>query len=289
MLIKNKYGEIRLSLRFLILMGFILSVAFLLRFIPITIQTQLLVNNGLPKDEALQSAKVLFLETPVWNTILGTIQGVLWLPIVFFLIRGIEKKPFTWKAVGLNWRRTTPYYLLSGFLIGGLVYFSYLFLGQFLGSDRSFQNISVNLSFPSIIMTLILYISLGFGEEVGFRAYLQTRMVKLHGPIPGILFTSIIFTLTHLIFRQLSLVDLLSGVILYMAIGSLYFFSQSLYFVGIIHAVLNSLAEILNVWGGETEGLIVHTVFLLVVYVIYFAKLKTSIKQSQFSDSVGTA
>ncbi|MHC4105655.1 MAG: hypothetical protein ACYSR9_12000, partial [Planctomycetota bacterium] len=68
MLIKNKYGEIRLSLRFLILMGFILSAAFLLRFIPITIQTQLLVNNGLPKDEALQSAKVLFLETPVWNT-----------------------------------------------------------------------------------------------------------------------------------------------------------------------------------------------------------------------------
>lgn len=284
MLIKNKYGEIRLSLRFLILMGFILSAAFLLRFIPITIQTQLLVNNGLPKDEALQSAKVLFLETPVWNTILGTIQGVLWLLIVFFLIRGIEKKPFTWKSIGLNWRRSTPYYLLSGFLIGGLVYFSYLFLGQILGSDRSFQNISVNLSFPSIVMTLVLFISLGFGEEVGFRAYLQTRMVKLHGLIPGILFTSIIFTLTHLIFRQLSLVDLLSGVILYMAIGTLYFFSQSLYFVGLIHAVLNGLAEILDVWGGETEGLIVHTVFLLVVYVTYFTKLKTSIKQSQFSD-----
>jgi membrane protease YdiL (CAAX protease family) len=168
------------------------------------------------------------------------------------------------------------------------VYFSYLFLGQFLGSAKSFQNISVNLSFPSIIMTLILYISLGFGEEVGFRAYLQTRMVKLYGPIPGILFTSFIFTLTYLIFRQLCLVDLLSGVILYMAVGTLYFFSQSLYFVGLIHAVLNSLAEILDLWGGKIEGLIVHTVFLLVVYVIYFSKLKTSIKQSQFSDSVGT-
>lgn len=287
MLIKNKYGEIRLIFRFLIMLGLILIVAFLLRFIPITIKSQFLIQDGLPKDEALQSARELFLETPIWNTILGTIQGAVWLLIVIFLIKVIEKKPFTWEAIGLNWRRTTPYYLILGLLIGGLMYFSYLFLGQILGSNASFQNISGNLSFPSIIMTLILYISLGFGEEIGFRAYLQTRMIKLYGVILGILFTSIIFTLSHLIFRRLSLIELLSGVILYMGIGTIYFLSQSLYFVGIIHAILNGLAEMLDVWGGEIEGLIVHTILLLVVYIIYFYKLKTINKKNQFSDSIG--
>jgi len=263
----------------------------MLRAIPIIIQTQLLINNGLPEAEAAQSAKVLFLETPVWNAVFATIQGIIFLIIIFFMIRFVEKKHFFWKDIGLNWNHTSLYNIGLGFVVACLVYFAPIFLGFFLGTlTLSFQDTFENLVFSSVFMTVVFNFSIGFGEEVVFRSYIQTRMIKLYGAILGILLTSILFTLSHVLMTQLSLISILTGIILFVAIGILYFCTHSLYLVGTIHAVLNILQQILDKQAGDIEGLAVVSVFFLVVFLIFFRKLKTEGKeQYKMSDSTGTA
>ena len=64
-----------------------------------------------------------------------------------------------------------------------------------------------------------------------------------------------------------------------MAIGILYYCTHSLYLVGTIHAALNILPQILDIQSGEIEGLAVVSVFFLVVFLIFFRKLKTEGKE----------
>ncbi|MHA2099563.1 MAG: CPBP family intramembrane glutamic endopeptidase [Candidatus Kariarchaeaceae archaeon] len=275
MLIRNKNNEVRLIWRFLILIISILLIAFLLRFIPILIQSQLLQGNGLTEDEALQSARTLILETPIWSTILGSIQGIMWFIIIYFLIRVVEKNPFSLKELGLDWKHNTLNKIFYGIIIAVLIYFVQLYLGKFLGSNTfSLIERFNDLIISSVFLTIILNIFIGFGEEAAFRAYLQTRMIKLYGTLLGIILTSIIFTLTHLIVMELSLVNILAGIMLYISVGILYYCTQSLYLVGAIHAVLNILLQVLDFTPGDMETLIVHSLFLLVVSGIYFQQLK---------------
>jgi membrane protease YdiL (CAAX protease family) len=229
----------------------------------------------LTEDEALQSARTLILETPIWSTILGSIQGIMWFIIIYFLIRVVEKNPFSLKELGLDWKHNTLNKIFYGIIIAVLIYFVQLYLGKFLGSNTfSLIERFNDLIISSVFLTIILNIFIGFGEEAAFRAYLQTRMIKLYGTLLGIILTSIIFTLTHLIVMELSLVNILAGIMLYISVGILYYCTQSLYLVGAIHAVLNILLQVLDFTPGDMETLIVHSLFLLVVSGIYFQQLK---------------
>ena len=174
----------------------------------------------------------------------------------FFHDKGSGKKHFFWKDIGLNWKHTSLYNIGLGFLVACLVYSAPLFLGEIFGSlTLSFQETFENLVFSSVFMTIVLNISIGIGEEAVFRAYLQTRMIKLYGAIIGILLTSTLFTLSHVLMTQLSLISLLTGIILFMVIGILYCCTHSLYLVGTIHAVLNMLQQIFDIQSGDIEGL----------------------------------
>jgi len=276
MLIRNKFDEVRLIWRFSILLVSFLIIAFLLRFIPIMIQTQILVGGGLSEDEALQSARTLFLETPLWNTILASIQGIMWFIIIYFLIRVVEKKTFSLKELGLDWKHKTLNKIFYGIIIAFLIYFTQFFLGKLFGSlTFSFIESFNDLIISSVFLTVILNIFIGFGEEAAFRAYLQTRMIKLYGSLLGIILTSIIFTLTHLLVMELSLFNILAGILLYLSVGMLYYCTQSLYLVGTIHAFLNILLQVMDLTPGDMETLIVHSLFLLVVSWIYFQQLTT--------------
>jgi membrane protease YdiL (CAAX protease family) len=67
---------------------------------------------------------------------------------------------------------------------------------------------------------------MGFGEEIVFRGYIQTRLVERYRAIWGILITAMIFVLLHQISYNLSPIIFLSGVMLWTAIGALYYLSK---------------------------------------------------------------
>jgi membrane protease YdiL (CAAX protease family) len=280
--IRYQTGEVRLVWRVLIAVVLWLAVVFLLRFIPIFIYTAIQAGPGMAKQEVVATAKAIVFEHPIWSTVIGVINGLMSLPIVWFLMRVIEKRSFTRKEVGLDWRRNSLLSLGFGALLALLMYTASSVVPQALGfSMPKIETVLAGLTVSAVIRNFALWIPMGFGEEVLFRGYVQTRLVERHGAVWGILIGSIVFTLLHLLVRPLSPVTIFSAVILWAAVGTLYHLSKSLYLVGMFHGVANILLNTLPFEGSDAEGLIVNALVLLLVIVVGLRRSISYLKKSQ--------
>jgi membrane protease YdiL (CAAX protease family) len=267
--IRYRTGEVRLIWNVLIAVVLCVIVVFLLRFIPIFLSTTIQAGRGVDRQDALEAAKNIVFEHPIWSTAIGVINGLMSLPIVWFLMRVVEKRSFTWKDVGLDWRQNSLLCLVFGALLALLLYSASIFINRVLGSSiPTIDTVLAGLTISAVVRNLVLYIPMGFGEEVVFRGYIQTRLVERHGAVWGILIGSIVFTLLHLFVSPLSPITVLSGVILWAAVGVLYHWRRSLYLVGMFHGVANILLNTLSFEGSEAAGLIVHVLALLLILVI---------------------
>jgi membrane protease YdiL (CAAX protease family) len=280
--IRYRTGDVRLVWRVLIAVVLWVAVVFLLRFIPIFLSTAIQAGRGVDKQEALEAAKAAVFEDPIWSTGIGVIHGLMSLPIVWFLMRVIEKRSFTWKEVGLDWRRNSLSSLGFGALLALLMYTASRIVPQALGSSLpSVKTILAGLTVSTVTQNLALWIPMGFGEEILFRSYVQSRLVERHGALWGILIGSIVFTLLHLLVRPLSFVTIFSAVILWAAVGTLYHWSKSLYLVGMFHGFANILLNTLPFEGSVTGGLIVNSLALLLIIVVGLRRSMSYLTKSQ--------
>jgi hypothetical protein len=237
------------------------------------------------KQNALEAAKIIVFEHPVWSSVIGVINGLMSLPLVWFLMIVIEKRSFTWKEVGLDWRRNSLQNIVFGVLLALLIYVTGMILDRVLGfSLPTMDTVLAGLTVSAVIRNLVLYIPMAFGEEVLFRSYVQSRLVERYGAVCGILIGSIVFTLLHMLVSPLSFVTILSGVILWAAVGALYHWSGSLYLVGMFHGVANILLNTLSFKSSEAVGLIVHVLALLLIVVVGLYRAKSSQSPSDPSD-----
>lgn len=279
--IRYRTGEVRLIWSVLVAVVFWVAIAFLVRFIPIFLSTTIQAGRGMDRQDALEAAKNIVFEHPIWSTAIGVINGLMSLPIVWFLMRMIEKRSFTWKDVGLDWRRNSLLCLVFGALLALLLYSASIFINRVLGSSiPTIDTVLADLTISAVVRNLVLYIPMGFGEEVVFRGYIQIRLVERHGAVWGILIGSIVFTLLHLFVSPLSPVTVLSGIILWAAVGALYHWSRSLYLVGMFHGIANILLNTLSFKGSDAAGLIVHVLALLLILVVghYMTKSRFDIR-----------
>ena len=179
--------------------------------------------------------------------------------------------------MGLDWRRNSLSVLAYGVLLALLLYVADMVIGQAFGySIPSLNIILAGISIPIFIQKFVLYLAMGFGEEVVFRGYLQTRLVERYGALWGILIASVTFTLVHIGFISLSFVTIISGVMLWVSIGTLYHWTKSLYLVGMFHGMANTLLNTLHFEGTEVGGLIVHAMALLLVITVAFRRSRAS-------------
>jgi membrane protease YdiL (CAAX protease family) len=221
------------------------------------------------KPEAIQGAKTIVFEHTIWSTVIGVINGLISLPVVWFLMIVIEKRTFSWKKVGLNWRCNSLLNLAFGALLALIIYFASIVIDRVFGSSiPTMDTILAGLTSSAVIQNLVLHIPMGFGEEIVFRSYIQSQLVDRYGALWGILVGSIIFTLLHMLVSPLSPVTILSGIILWTAVGILYHWSRSLYLVGTFHGIANTLLNTLPFEGSDTASLIVHALALLLILVI---------------------
>jgi len=280
--LKDESGQVRLVWRLTLIVPLYVSVAVLLRFIPIRILTAYLVGQGTLQTNALEIATEIIIENPAWSTALGIIFGLTGLFIVWILISKVEKTKFDWKAVGLDWKRNSLLMILLGALLAVLLCFGSIFTAYLLSAtDISQIPIRINVSIPIFLLKLALFLAMGFGEEIVFRGYIQTRLVNRLRATWGILIAAVIFVLLHQIFHNLSPITILSGVMLWFTIGMLYHLSRSLYLCIFYHGVMNTLLNTLAFTFGEIESMIVHAFMLLFVVVIaIFMKKFQTIKRN---------
>jgi membrane protease YdiL (CAAX protease family) len=268
-IIRNDTGEIRLVWRLILIILLYVAVAVLLRFIPINSYTAFLVSNGMAQGNALERANTIILEDPVWSTVIGTLNGLMGFLIAWLLVKVIERSTFTWKAVGLDWRRNSLLLIMLGALLALLLFIAYILVGYLLGASSSPLNtLLMGVGIASFFQKFFLYIAMGFGEEVVFRGYVQTRLISRFGVIWGVLVTAVVFTLLHQIAYRLSPVTILSGTMLWVTLGALYHLSKSLFLVGMFHGVMNTLLNTLNFELSDISGMVVHALAFLIVIII---------------------
>jgi membrane protease YdiL (CAAX protease family) len=217
------------------------------------------------------------IQGPVWFTAIGVLSGLIGLLIVWFLLKVIEESSFTWKTVRLDWRSNSLLMILLGAILALFLLFASILARYILGSNGSSLNIVVNaINIPILFRNIVLYLAMGFGEEIVFRGYIQTRLVERYSTIWGILITAIVFVLLHQISYSLSPILILSGVMLWSTVGILYHWSKSLYLVIIFHGLMNALFNTLNFEFGDIGSLIVHTFALSLVIVVALVRSRSS-------------
>jgi membrane protease YdiL (CAAX protease family) len=267
-MLRTSTGEYRTIWRVIFIILLFLVMQVLVRLIPIGLLTVFWVKSGVTHTSAVESARTIVFEDPVWTTLIGLIIGLMGFLIVWFLVHIVEKSDFSLKTIGLDWRRNSPSMILWGALLAVVLFIAYMILACFLGSPNSSVSMLFRgVSFTVFLQKFILFMAMGLSEEVIFRAYVQTRLVSRIGVIWGVLVTALVFTLLHQLSYQLSPITILSGVLLWTTFGSLYFLSKSLYLVGMFHGIMNTLLNTLNLEAGDVAMLIVHALALLALIV----------------------
>jgi membrane protease YdiL (CAAX protease family) len=268
-MIREPTGEVRLAWRLILIILLFVGVEVLLRVIPIGLLTAFKVKAGMAQSAAVESASTIIFEDPIWSTVIGVLIGLMGFLIVWFLVRVVEKSKFTYKALGLDWRRSSPSMIILGALIAFILFIAYMIIARLFGSSDTSENILLlGVSIPVFFQKFILYIAMGFGEEVVFRAYVQPRLLTRFGVIWGVLVTALVFTLLHQISYSLSPVTILSGTLLWTTLGALYYLTKSLYLVGMFHGVMNTMLNTLNFEVGDIAALIVHALALLILIMV---------------------
>jgi membrane protease YdiL (CAAX protease family) len=274
-MIRKATGEPRLVWRMILVILLFVGIEVLLRVIPIGLLTAIWVSSGMPRGSAAESARTLIFEDPVWSTVVGVLVGLLGFVIVWFMVRVVEKSRCTCRALGLDWRRSSPTAILLGVLLAMLLFIAYVAVGRLLrSSDASVSTLLAGVSTPVFFQKLLLFIAVGFGEEVVFRAYVQTRLSARWGAIWGALGTALTFTLLHQLSYNLSPVTILSGVVLWTTVGLLYDRSKSLYLVGAFHGSMNIMLNTLNAGVDDMAALVVHMIALLAIITSVHFRMK---------------
>jgi len=268
MILRDKEGGIRVIWRLLLLVGPFLMAAFLLRYVPIRIQTRVLMNQRLSEAAAQSQARRMFLEDPVWASAIGIPQGLLWYVIVCVLIRSTEKRPCVLESVGLSPKGKRLVLVPLGFLLGLIMYFGYFAVGRAFGQPpfvRSPEKLAV---LPLVLVSLDLLAN-GFGEEAAFRAYWQRLLVDRHGLWLGIALASTSFVLLHLLIAHFTVMALLAGILVACLFGILYVWTESIFLVGALHTTLNLGPRVLGPWPSDVSLLTVNGLALVIAVVLY--------------------
>jgi membrane protease YdiL (CAAX protease family) len=275
MILKNEQGHVRLVWRLLTLVAPFFLTAYLLRFIPIRIQTAILVRRGLPESGALSQARDMFLEDPIGMSIIGILQGLLWYGLVCMLVRSIEKRSCSWESFGLSRHGKRWVLVVPGVLLGLITYLTYFAVGSVFGQPP-FAWSPTRLTILPIVLVSLDMLANGYGEETAFRAYWQRLLIDRHGLFAGILLASASFVLLHLLIARFTVIALLAGILLACLLGILYVWTGSIFLVGAMHATLNLAPRLLGPWPSDSSLLIVHGLFLTIAIILYRRVLRTA-------------
>lgn len=268
MIFKKKNGELRLIWHLVLLVAPFLSVAFLLRYIPIRIQARIHLARGLSETAALAQARDLFLKNPIGVSIVGILQGLMWFLLIYALIRSLRKEPCNRKNFGLPKKGNGLMLAGIGFCLGLLMYLGYFVIGTVFDYPPFVWSPVKLAALPLILVVIDLLVN-GFGEEAAFRAYWQKLLVERHGLWFGIFLASISFILLHLVIANFTIIELAAGTMLAFTFGILYIWTRSIFLVGAMHTTLNLSSRLLGPWPSDSRLLIVNGLSLLIVIILF--------------------
>ena len=167
-----------------------------------------------------------------------------------------DKRPF--KEMGFE---ASPRKILvdfaSGSMLGVIIIFLSILVSLALGYGSFVGRVQGNVA-SDVLMGLLVYLSVGFAEEILSRGYMMTVLAQSFGSIFAIVGSAVIFSVLHLLNPNLSLLSVFNIVLAGILLAFSYHRTKALWFPIGLHFTWNLMQGTifsLEVSGIESKGL----------------------------------
>jgi uncharacterized protein len=243
-LFKTSDGDLRWAWKATILIGGAVLFGIILNVVLTTALTVGYASQGFAQDHALEKAKLASSGFAV-QVVMSVLQLGFMLWLIRWLVVKIEKQKFDWSQLGLIVTERSKHILLGAVLALALSLFT-IGIGygtgtlKFLGNGfELFGSVQVLIT---LLLAAILALASGFGEEIAFRGFLQSRIAQRYNPVIAILIVSILFALSHPLGNVVNpLLYLAIAVLVGILFGAVFARTGSLWMGVALHAVWNYL------------------------------------------------
>jgi len=182
------------------------------------------------------------METDLWMITAEIIRGFACLGVVALLLVYFDRRPFRFAAIGIASRPNPGLMVLAGFLLMLALILGAAGVAAARGVESGVSGLSDALAETGLYGLIVLFIGAvanAFWQEVAFRGYVQDRLQRSYGVLPGIVMCSMVFVVLHGLARPLSMPEVITGTILFCLVGWLYFVSNSIALATALHATGN--------------------------------------------------
>ncbi len=176
------------------------------------------------------------------QVILSTLQLGFLLLIVRWLAVKMEKRPLDLSALGFVSAERSKQ---VSFGIALAVTLSLLTIGigfatgslEYLGNG--FDLFGSAQVFTTALLAVVLALASGFGEEIAFRGYLQTRIAQQYNSSDAVVIVAVLFALSHPVSSSNPLLYLATATLVGILFGTVFVRTRSLWMGVALHTVWN--------------------------------------------------
>jgi hypothetical protein len=241
---KTSSGDLRWGWKAAILIIGTIIFGILLSAVLITVLTVGYSSQGLDQPQAMERATVAS-GGFIAQVVLSALQLGFMLWLVRWLVTKVEKQKFDWGALGLVDKERSRYIWLGASLAVAL---SLLTIGiGFVAGTLTYAGHGFVL-FPSaqvlitLLFSIILAFASGFGEEMAFRGYLQSRFAPRYNPTIAVVIVAVLFALSHPMSNAMHpLLYLTTAILVGIVFGAIFARTGSLWMGIALHALWNYL------------------------------------------------
>jgi membrane protease YdiL (CAAX protease family) len=256
-LFKNKNGDLHWGWKTAILLLGTIVFGVALNIILMTILTFVHISQGLMQDQAMQKATEI-----MGGFIPQVILSVFQLGFMFWLVRWIivkiEKQTFDWSHLGLgtnNRIRNISFGILLALTLTVLTFGIGFLIGTLSYVGNGFNLFSTSKVIVTLLLGMILAFASGFGEEIAFRGYLQTRISQRYNQTVAVVIVAVLFALMHPLSTAIHpLMYLATAILVGILFGTLYVRTRSLWAGIALHTLWNYLQIAVFAASNATDG-----------------------------------
>ncbi len=208
----------------------------------ITVLTAWYSSQGIPQDIAMEKAR-LASNGFVFQVILSVLQLGFMLWLVRWLIKKVEKQEFDWVKLGLVPNNRANFIKLGTGLAVGLSLLTIgagLIAGTLIYFGNGLELFGAGQVLLTLILAAVLAMASGFGEEIAFRGYLQSRITQRYNSKTAVVIVAVLFALSHPLDQGNNpLLYIATAILVGILLGTIFAITGSLWMGIALHTVWN--------------------------------------------------
>jgi membrane protease YdiL (CAAX protease family) len=238
-LFKTSDGDLRWGWRAVILIVGTILFGIILNVILMTALTVGYSSQGLAREQAMEKATLASTDFIV-QVVLSVLQLGFLLWILRWLVVKVEKQPFDLSKLGLVSTNRSKH-ILFGITLAVTLSLLTIGIGFFTSSLEYLGDGFDLFGAAQVLITMFLAVVLapasGFGEEIAFRGYLQTRIAQRYDSSVAVVIVAVLFALSHPVSSSNPLLYLGTATLVGILFGTIFLRTGSLWTGIALHTV----------------------------------------------------